>query len=296
MANIMDLFSQAEVVEINFDIEKAKGIFERIKQAQEAVGGRPKLKAKVGSGGVKVFQFTNGSKDVVMEKFQGIIIAHHKNNALFPAVTDDEIEAMNKPPVCASTDGITGVVLETGECRNCEDCPHNIFGTDGKGKECKNMHRLYILMEGCPIPVTLSLPPTSLELWRNYALMDVAAAGLDMAEVVTEFSLTNEVNEAGQKYSIVNFKIVGKVSDEVKAICADMGGAIEQSPRLAIAADEYNREPAPVLQQADEEDEKLPDWDAENAEVKGEPSEVETAPEGESENGAEPEEVDIDSL
>lgn len=279
MANIMDLFSQAEIVDVNFDVDKAKGIFERIKQAQEAVGGRPKLKAKVGSGGVKVFIFTNGSKDIVMENFRGIIIAHHKCNALFPASTDDTEESANKPPICSSTDGITGIDRETGECKNCEDCPYNIFGTYGKGKACKNMHRLYILMEGCPIPVTLSLPPTSLELWRNYALMDVAAAGLDMTEVVTEFGLTNEVSKAGQKYSIVNFKIVGKVNEEVKAICADMGASIEQGPRFAIAADEYNREPT-VLSQADDEDvteiptelteatdedDKLPEWSGENA-------------------------------
>lgn len=275
MANIMDLFSQAEVVDVDFDVTKAKGIFERIKAAQETVGGRPRLIAKVGSGGVKVFQFTNGNKDIVMEKFQGIIIAHHKNYALFPAATNEEEEKMNKPPICASLDGITGVVRETGECRNCESCPHNIFGTDGKGKACKNMHRLYILMEGCPIPVTLSLPPTSLELWRNYAIMDIAAAELDMSEVVTEFGLTNETNDAGQKYSIVNFKMVGRVNDEVKAFCAEMGGAFEQSPRLAIEADEYNVEPT-VLEQGDneedisvgipdeltpnDEDDILPDW------------------------------------
>lgn len=279
MANIMDLFSQAEVVDVDFDVTKAKGIFERIKAAQETVGGRPRLIAKVGSGGVKVFQFTNGNKDIVMEKFQGIIIAHHKNYALFPAATNEEEEKMNKPPICASLDGITGVVRETGECRNCESCPHNIFGTDGKGKACKNMHRLYILMEGCPIPVTLSLPPTSLELWRNYAIMDIAAAGLDMSEVVTEFGLTNETNDAGQKYSIVNFKMVGRVNDEVKAFCAEMGGALEQSPRLAIEADEYNVEPT-VLEQGDneedisvgipdeltpnDEDDTLPDWSEED--------------------------------
>lgn len=254
MANIMDLFSQTEVVDIGFDISKAQGIYERIKKTQDSVGGRPTLKAKVGAGGVKVFQITNGSRDIVMEKFQGVIIAHHKSNALFRAKTDEEeTENMNTPPLCSSVDGEIGVVLETGECRSCETCPHNVFGTSGKGKACKNMHRLYILVEGCPIPVTLTLPPTSLELWRNYALMDVAAAGLDMAEVVTEFGLTNEVNEAGQKYSIVNFKLVGKVNQDVKEFCVNMGAAIEQTPRLAIAADEYNREPMPVLQQADDE-------------------------------------------
>lgn len=265
MANIMDLFSQAEVVDTSFDISSAKGIYERIKKAQDAVGGRPTLKAKVGAGGVKIFTITNGSKDIVTEKFQGVIVAHHKSNALF--VSDDEnAENMNTPPICSSVDGITGIVHETGECKNCESCPHNVFGTSGKGKACKNMHRLFILVEGSPIPVTLSLPPTSLELWRNYALMDVAAAGLDMAEVVTEFSLINEVNAAGQKYSIVNFKLVGKVNEEVKEFCASMGGAIETAPRLAITAEEYSREPEGVLEQSDDED-ALPDWANGNSET-----------------------------
>ena len=287
MANIMDLFSQAEVVDTSFDISSAKGIYERIKKAQDAVGGRPTLKAKVGAGGVKVFTLTNGSKDIVMEKFQGVIIAHHKSNALF--VTDDEnAENMNTPPICSSVDGITGVVHETGECKDCENCPHNVFGTSGKGKACKNMHRLFILVEGSPIPVTLSLPPTSLELWRNYALMDVAAAGLDMSEVVTEFSLTNEVNSTGQKYSIVNFRLVGKVNEEVKEFCMNMGGAIEQAPRLAITADEYNREPEGVLQQTDDD----------ITEVSGEVVDAEVTQNDKQPIGEAPadEEVDIDNL
>lgn len=291
MANIMDLFSQAEVVDTKFDISSAKGIYERIKKAQDAVGGRPTLKAKVGAGGVKVFTITNGSKDIVMDKFQGVIIAHHKSNALF--LSDDEnTENMNTPPICSSVDGMTGVVHETGECRDCESCPHNVFGTAGKGKACKNMHRLFILVEGSPIPVTLSLPPTSLELWRNYALMDVAAAGLDMSEVVTEFGLTNEVNSAGQKYSIVNFKLIGKVNEEVKEFCINMGGAIEQSPRLAIAADEYNREAEAVLEQADDEDDTLPDWENENTGA----SEIETVTDEASEEIQSEDEVDFDSL
>lgn len=293
MANIMDLFSSTEVVDVDFDIDKAQGIYERIRDAQNAVGGRPRLIAKVGSGGVKIFEFSNGNKDIVMEKFQGIIIAHHKNNALFPAIADDDEENMNKPPVCASLDGITGVVRETGECKECATCPHNIFGTSGKGKACKNMHRLYILVEGCPIPVTLSLPPTSLELWRNYAIMDVAAAGLDISEVVTEFSLTNDTNDAGQKYSIVNFKMVGKVNDKVKAFCIDAGNALEQVPRLAIEADEYNREPAPILEQSDDEEDTLPNWGAENSDTENVSDDTEVA---EAEDTAEPEEVDFDKL
>lgn len=273
MDNLMELFSQAEVTETAFDISAAKDIYARIKEAQDAVGGTPKLKAKIGAGGVKVFTVSNGNREIVMEKLKGVIIAHHRSNALFRTDGDAEEENMNTPPICASTDGITGIDRETGECRECENCPYNVFGTDGNGKKCKNMHRLYILVEGCPVPVTLSLPPTSLELWRNYAIMDVAAAGLDMAGIVTEFSLTNDKNASGQVYSIVNFRTVGKVNQEVQEFCKTMGGAIEQSPRLAIAADEYNREPEPVLQQ---EDVAEPEATEENpeAEPKGEPETV----------------------
>lgn len=298
MANIMDLFSATEVVETSFDISGIASAYEKIAAAQTSVGGRPTLKAKVGSGGVKVFTISNGNRDIIVESFRGVIIAHHKNNALFEGSGD---EKMNTPPICSSTDGILGADHRTGECKNCETCPYNEFGSAGKGKACKNMHRLYILVEGSPIPVTLTIPPTSLELWSNYALMDVAASGLEMSEVVTEFSLTNAMNEAGQKYSLVNFKLVGKVSREVVEFCEKMGSAIEQSPRLAIAPEDYNREPVKVLAQSDVPLEDIIDELPHSAEVNYEtvgagvldsPNNNDTDAIDESE----PEEIDIDSL
>ena len=287
MANIMDLFSAAEVVETSFDISGIASAYEKIVAAQTSVGGRPMLKAKVGSGGVKVFTISNGNRDIIVESFRGVIIAHHKNNALFESSGD---EKMNTPPICSSTDGILGADHRTGECKNCETCPYNEFGSAGKGKACKNMHRLYILVEGSPIPVTLTIPPTSLELWSNYALMDVAASGLEMSEVVTEFSLTNAMNEAGQKYSLVNFKLVGKVSREVVEFCEKMGSAIEQSPRLAIAPEDYNREPVKVLTQSDVPLEDIID---DNGEYETIPAEAVIA---DAIDESEPEEIDIDSL
>ena len=241
MANLMDLFAPTQVDETKFDITNIRTTAERIADMQVQVGGRPKLMAKVGSGGVKVFTVTNGNRDMVIESFKGVIIAQHKCNALFPSNEGNDT-AVNTPPICSSVDGETGVVSETGECRSCADCPHNVFGSSGKGKACKNMHRLYVLTEDVPIPITLTLPPTSLELWRNYAIMDIAAAGLELNGVITEFGLTNAVNNSGQKYSIVNFRLVGKVNDEVKDFCKGIGAGLDGSPRPAIAAEEYNRE------------------------------------------------------
>ena len=241
MANIKDLFAPTEAAEVKFDISKIKTTAEKIVKMQKQVGGRPRLTAKVGAGGIRVFTVSNGNRDIVIEKFSGVIIANHSCNALFPPRTDDD-KVMNTPPICSSVDGETGVVLETGECRSCANCPHNVFGTAGKGKACKNMHRLYILTEDVPIPMTLTLPPTSLELWRNYAIMDVAAAGLELTEIITEFGLINAESSNGNKYSIVNFKLVGRVNGEVKDFCEGLSENLEQTPRPAIAAEEYNRE------------------------------------------------------
>lgn len=250
MANIMDLFSPAKVVETNFDIEGIKEACKRVIKMQNMVGGKPKFKIKIGSG---IFIFTTGNGRVNMEKFQGIIVTHHRSNALFDISGTGE-KNENTPPICSSTDGIMGINNKTGEYADCEKCPYNQFGTaeNGKGKACKNMHRLYILIEGCPMPAILSLPPTSLEFWRNYSIMDVAAMGLDMSEVVTEFSLTEGLHLNKNEYSIVNFKLIGKVSQEIREYCAETGASIEKTPRPAIEADEYNREPDVIIQQDDE--------------------------------------------
>lgn len=270
MANIMDIFKPGEVKEVNFGIDSAKGVFEKIRKAQELVGGKPNIRVKVGSGGAKIFTVTKGSNEITIDGFSGVVVAHHMCNARFAA--QDDGAAMNTPPICSSEDGVTGIVHETGECRDCGSCPYNVFGSSGKGKVCKNMHRLYIMLENCPIPVTLTLPPTSLELWRNYALMDVAAAGLDMAGVVTEFGLEVETSAAGQRYAVVTFKIAGTVNEEVKSYCTTVGEAMTTTVRPAISGEDYNRETLPepteegtqdTLPDFPEPTEALPDWDEE---------------------------------
>lgn len=238
MANIMDLFkTNTEVSEIHFDVEGAKRTYERMKSVQQAIGGTPTIKAKVGSGGVKLFTIAAGNKEAVIESFSGVIIANHKCNALFPS----DSENLNQPPICSSMDGVNGINSLTGEICNCESCPHNMFGSSGNGKECKNMHRLYIMTENNAIPVMLAVPPTSLELWHNYALMDVAAQGYGIEDVVTEFSLTNTVSTNGQKYCLINFKMLGTINDEARQFCMAVGSAIETVQKPAITEGDYNR-------------------------------------------------------
>lgn len=243
MSNILDLFSE-DFSEVKFDISGTQGMYQKIKRMQESVGGTPHLTAKVGAGGINQFLLSNGNKEVPVSKFSGVIIANHNQNALFPK------GEMNASPTCSSTDGIVGINRETGECVSCQSCPNNEFGSDGNGKKCKNMHKLYVLAENCAVPITVSIPPTSLENWRNYALSSVAVQGKELNEVVTEFTLTGAVSQTGNKYSVLNFEMLGYVSDTVKQFCGGMTELVKQRPRAVLSAD-YNREPA-VIEQAED--------------------------------------------
>lgn len=59
--------------------------------------------------------------------------------------------------------------------RNCKGCPMDGWGTatgdDGegrKGKACKEMRRIYLFQKDAILPVKISLPPTSVNIWDDY--------------------------------------------------------------------------------------------------------------------------------
>jgi len=85
----------------------------------------------------------------------------------------------NSKPVCTSSDGIKGVDVNGVE-RQCAKCPKNKYGTatridengqvvPGKGKACKEMRRLLVLPDGFELPIILSVPPSSLKRFDEYA-------------------------------------------------------------------------------------------------------------------------------
>lgn len=201
----------ADVAEFAFDLTEVRDTYTEILEAQREVGGMVTYRAKVATGGGKAFDIITGDEDsdTSVPTFAGIIVYNHNCNAYF-----DEDSSGNAPPLCSSMDGITGIDTECGECISCKTCSRNVYGTakNGRGKACKNMHRLYIMTEGLPIPLVLSLPPTSLKAFQNYRLSTLAAKKLKPNEVVTEFSLTAQQSQSGQKYSVVKFKLLGKLA------------------------------------------------------------------------------------
>lgn len=81
-------------------------------------------------------------------------------------------------------------------------------------------------------------------------LSGVAVAEKEISEVVTEFSLSGETSQTGNKYSVLNFKMTGYVNDDVNKFCSGMSELIQTYPQNVLPED-YNREPQTIEQAQD---------------------------------------------
>lgn len=231
-----------DVAEFAIDLTEIKEVYTEILETQSELGGTILYRAKIPSGGGKAFDIETGdaSSDVSVTSFAGVIVYDHSANAYF-----GEQDMSNTPPICSSLDGVIGFNTACGKSIACKGCPLNEYGTakNGRGKACKNMRRLYIMTEGLPLPVILTLPPTSLTSFANYRLSSLAAKKLKPNEVVTEFSIEVDTNEDGIKYSKVLFNRLGKLSPEQAEIARYFSGCLEAAAKaIDVEGEDYNRE------------------------------------------------------
>lgn len=195
---------------------------------------------KIPSGGGLAFELPSDDPDKPEPKpsLKGVIIYHHPVNAYWV----NAYTGAKNVPDCVSFDAKNGRVTETGEIRDCASCPYNQYGSSadgGKGKACKNGHRVYILIEGEILPLMLILPPTSIKNLKDYLAKRVLIKGNRSYEVVTEFKLAKDKNEGGIAYSKATFSKVGVLSQEqvqqilpsvefVKSIAKDVDFVVEE--------------------------------------------------------------------
>ncbi|MCL2856171.1 MAG: hypothetical protein FWE19_00405 [Oscillospiraceae bacterium] len=242
--NRMTLFGKfkAALQEVNIDLEaivETHGFFLE-QQKQDPELRIPTYRAKIPAGGGRAFDIITGDDDLdtSIPSFRGVIATFHSSNALFE--DGESGPDTNNPPICQSPDGVQGVHGNTGEITLCADCKHNQWGSDqkgGRGKDCKNMRRLYVLVEGSSIPIVMTMPPTSIRPWEAYKA-SLAVQRKAPQDVVTEFSLTTEKNAAGTAYSVVKFKAAGLLSTEARLTVKALGSGESYSKDLN--GDDYN--------------------------------------------------------
>lgn len=203
--------NELQVVE-NFGLAVNGEVAEIMAEELDGLGEIPFDQVKIPSGGGLAFEIPGDDPDNpdVEKELSGIVIDHHPVNAYW----EGAYSGKNDPPSCSSMDGKTGIDRETGEVHDCRNCPYNEFGENGK--ECKNMHRLYILRADSPLPILLTLPPTSIKHWKNYLGKRIVMKGMRPHHVITKITLQKEKSKDGIAYSSAQFAIGGKLPDSMK--------------------------------------------------------------------------------
>ena len=103
-------------------------------------------------------------------------------------------EEGNKIPLCSSFDAIEGIDVNNNH-RKCASCPQNAWGSgkDGKGKECKEMRRIFLMTKEIALPIQVSFPPTSISEIDNFFSARITNGISDIRKEV-KFTLTKKEN------------------------------------------------------------------------------------------------------
>lgn len=238
--------NEVAVMNENFNLVTLSGeLGEAIAEEMDGLGTIPFDRVKIPSGGGLAFEIPGEDENnpESATEIVGVILYHHPVNAYWK----EKFEGGNEQPDCSSYDGKQGVEKETGECKDCSECPFNEFGSgeNGAGKACKNMHRIYIVREGNPVPLIVTLPPTSIKSMRDYIGKSIVLKGMRSYDAVTKITLKKEKNATGINYSRAVFTFAGKLAPEKAAEAKAMAESIKQtSKNIDIDTEDYETAPA----------------------------------------------------
>ncbi len=206
---------------------------------------------KVPSGGGLAFEVQGEDENDAepMKQIDAVIVFTHRVSAYWPGAYGSGDDAA-KIPACSSMDGKMGFNPSTGEIAQCESCPFNQYGSGvdengnpKKGKACKNMRRIYMMMDGDPNLYLLTVPPTSIKD-INKQLAKILASGIPYTGMIVSFTLEKTKNSTGTPYSKVLVKKSGLLPPAVAAQVVQLRGQIKQQYQsLAITLDDYTAAP-----------------------------------------------------
>lgn len=177
------------------------------------------------AGGSTTFDVPTAESTTSEKSIQGVVMHAQRRRAFWESNEPRE----GNPPDCFSDDGEFGNGEPGGSCKTC---PHNQWGSaigGGRGKSCKEMLQLYILRDGEALPVTISLPPSSLGVYQKYVAR-LARERSTIRSTVTEFGLEKVSSDSGIAYSRIVCKAVDSIDAEntktIRSISARLAPAI----------------------------------------------------------------------
>lgn len=167
---------------------------------------------KVPSGGGLAYEVPgdNPEEPELEKEFDAVILYHHPMLSFYK----EKYNGSNEAPNCSSINGVVGIDRDSGEIRQCKDCPLNMFGSgENGGKACKAKRRLFILRKGEALPVIFTVPTSSVGDFSKY-IMRLVSKNKKSNQVVTRFSLKKAQNSSGITYSKVVVNVARDLTDE----------------------------------------------------------------------------------
>lgn len=195
---------------------------------------------KFPSGGSKKFVFPSGASTEERDTLTGVVIFHHTSRGYWPSA-----DMTGTPPECSSINGLEGTLPRDGkQFGACATCCWNTFGSDkkgGKGKACKETRRMYLMLDGEDIPRVLSLPPGSLQSWKQFRDAQLQPIGLGLRSVMVEIGAELTKNDKGNPYAKATFRIVGRLDADSYAKVAGLHASISAlAARVSVDERDYD--------------------------------------------------------
>jgi len=165
------------------------------------------------------YQFQMPDESIVAS-FEGIILDTNRINAWWMIPYDQS--GGGTPPDCFSLDGLVPAENCDRQSDRCVTCPlggREAFGSEvtkdgkpGRGKACKNMKRLHILLSNHTEPFRLTLPPSNLKIIDKW-IQAMSTAGFSFRHWITKFTLDKAQNKDGIKYSAIHLEKQSQIAD-----------------------------------------------------------------------------------
>lgn len=204
----------------------------------EDAGGIDCRRIKMPTGNSKSFEVESDNPDDpdTQKELRGAILFTHKMNARW----EGDYGGENRMPVCSSWDAKQGVAFGTGEAINCDTCEYNEFKGNGQGKECKNMRRIYLMLDGKPHLYLLTVPPTSINSVSKQ-LKRLITGGSPLTRIVVAFRLESAKSKGGKDYAKITVEKAGDLTKEQGDLARQMREEIKkQYTTVAVHNDDYN--------------------------------------------------------
>jgi hypothetical protein len=145
----------------------------------------------------------SGEAEAIRE-LEGVVVFKQAVRAYWPL----DQEPGKNPPACSSLDAVTPVPGDHQQAKTCAACPHAQWGSgkDGRGQACKKRLNTFLLRSGQDVPTLVSLPPSALRTFADYAVQ-LRQARSSLLAVTTIFGLTKATSGGGVEFKALTLRI-----------------------------------------------------------------------------------------